>query len=260
MEAALIGLVAYAGRFLDPQGKYFFVDKLIPNIVGHRDVLSTSCPGDNFYWSPRRRAERRGRVSSAPPRRWTWRSPASRVARRSPSKTPYTVIVTVKNTGTAVIPSTFDKGLTYTEEENYETKKAPQVLGRFRIVADIEGSPTASKPGNEPYRWGFGKSLNPGDTVDVPCKISFTTAGSRKLKFGLVQEKTGVLGAGARWPDRARDRQSGRAGSEADDAEQRPALLRGDQSHAAAARHCATGRSSVGSRSSATRSPKSSRS
>ncbi len=189
MEAALIGLVAYTGRFLDPQGKYFFVDKLIPNIVGHRDVLSTSCPGDNFY----------GRLAAV-------RSGAATILGATPTmdltiteikgsatvtaKTPYTVTVTVKNTGTAVIPSTFDKGLTYTEGENYDTKKAPQVLGRFRIVADIEGSPTASKPGNEPYRWGFGKSLNPGDTVEVPCKISFTTAGSRKLKFGLVQEKT----------------------------------------------------------------------
>ncbi|CAA9587461.1 MAG: hypothetical protein AVDCRST_MAG18-4144 [uncultured Thermomicrobiales bacterium] len=199
MEGALIRLVAYTGRFLDPHGKYFFVDKLIPNIVGHRDVLSTSCPGDNFY--TRLSAVRTGAAGIL------GATPTMDVAivdikggGTVTTKTPYTVTVTVKNTGTAVIPSYFDKGIIYTEGETYESKRAPQVQGRFRIVADIEGSETSKIPGKEPYRWGFGKSLNPGDTVEVPCKISFTATGVRKLQFGLVQEKTGYWAQGVAGP------------------------------------------------------------
>ena len=199
METALINLVAHVGRYLDPSGKYFFIDKMIPNIVGHRDVLSTSCPGDNFY--PRLAAIRAGAASilGAPPT-IDIAIVGIKGGDTVTAKSPYTVMVTVQNTGTAVIPSYYDKNLAYAENETYDTKKAPAIQGRFRIVADIEGSETSKTPGKEPYRWGFGKSLNPGETVDVPCKISFNAAGARKLQFGIVQEKTTYWAQGLAGP------------------------------------------------------------
>jgi hypothetical protein len=199
METALINLVAHVGRYIDPQGKYFFIDKMIPNIVGHRDVLSTSCPGDNFY--PRLAKVRTGAATilGAPPK-MDLEIVGIKGGESVITKSPYTAIVTVKNTGTAVIPSYYDKGLTYAESENYDTKKRPAIQGKFRIVADIEGSDTAKTPGKEPYRWGFGKSLNPGETVDVPCKITFGATGERKLQFGIVQEKTTYWAQGLAGP------------------------------------------------------------
>ncbi len=194
MEGALYQLVAYCGRYLDPQGRYFFIDKMIPNIVGHRDVLSTSCPGDNFY--SRLPAVRTGvaAINGETPRMDVAIVSVKGNGTMVAAKTPYTATVTVKNVGTAMIPSYFDKGLTYTEGEDYNAKKAGPVQGRFRIVADSADSPTAKTPGKEPYRWGFGKSLDPGDTVDVPCRITFTSGGTRALTFGLVQETVGPWG------------------------------------------------------------------
>jgi hypothetical protein len=51
MDSALVDLLAWqAGRFgIDPLGTSFFVDGLYPNIMGHRDVLNTACPGDHVY-------------------------------------------------------------------------------------------------------------------------------------------------------------------------------------------------------------------
>ena len=194
MEGALYQLTAYYGRYLDPQGKYFFIDKMIPNIVGHRDVLSTTCPGDNFY--SRIPAVRSGvaAINGETPKMDVAIVGVKASSTIVAAKTAYTVTVTVKNVGTAMIPSYFDKGLTYTEGEDYNTKKAGPVQGRFRVVADTADSPTAKTPGKEPYRWGFGKSINPGETIDVPCRIAFASGGTRALAFGLVQEMVGPWG------------------------------------------------------------------
>ncbi len=200
MEAALIQLVAYTGRYLDPQGKYFFVDKLIPTIVGHRDVLSTACPGDNFYGNLSAIRQGVAAILGPPPTMDVQIVEIKVGSGTVTTKSPYTVLVTVKNTGTGVIPSYFDKGVTYAEGETYETKKSPQVQGRFRIVADIEGSATSKTPGKEPYRWGFGTSLNPGESVEVACHVAFTAAGTRKLVFGLVQEQTAYWAQGLEGP------------------------------------------------------------
>jgi hypothetical protein len=34
---------------IDPEGSSMFRGETIPNIIGHRDVMATSCPGDKFY-------------------------------------------------------------------------------------------------------------------------------------------------------------------------------------------------------------------
>lgn len=51
MERALVELMAWAAdRYgIDPRGSAQFEEVTIPNIVGHRDVLQTSCPGAGFY-------------------------------------------------------------------------------------------------------------------------------------------------------------------------------------------------------------------
>jgi len=47
MESSLVELLAWKGNlhFIDPLGYGFFIDQYMPNIVGHRDLSPTACPG-----------------------------------------------------------------------------------------------------------------------------------------------------------------------------------------------------------------------
>jgi hypothetical protein len=51
MKEALVSLMAWeADRFgINPQESSYFVHRAFPNIVGHRDLWSTVCPGDKVY-------------------------------------------------------------------------------------------------------------------------------------------------------------------------------------------------------------------
>ncbi len=51
MEQALVDLIAWeADRYgIDPRKGSYFIDGEFPNIVGHRDLLQTSCPGERLY-------------------------------------------------------------------------------------------------------------------------------------------------------------------------------------------------------------------
>ncbi|MBI2845529.1 MAG: N-acetylmuramoyl-L-alanine amidase [Chloroflexi bacterium] len=51
MEESLVNLIAWAAdRYgFDPHGRSFFIDEDLPNIVGHRDLWSSSCPGEYGY-------------------------------------------------------------------------------------------------------------------------------------------------------------------------------------------------------------------
>lgn len=51
MEESLVNLIAWAAdRYgFDPRGHSYFIDKDLPNIVGHRDLWPSSCPGEYGY-------------------------------------------------------------------------------------------------------------------------------------------------------------------------------------------------------------------
>lgn len=51
MEQALVDLIAWeADRYgIDPRKASYFIDQTVPNIVAHRDLLQTSCPGERLY-------------------------------------------------------------------------------------------------------------------------------------------------------------------------------------------------------------------
>ncbi|MSP14532.1 MAG: SpoIID/LytB domain-containing protein [Chloroflexi bacterium] len=74
MENALIEFIAWRANhyFIDPLASQFFIDKTIKNISGHRDVLSTTCPGDLGYsrLSAIRTAVRNRQNSIPPNIRW----------------------------------------------------------------------------------------------------------------------------------------------------------------------------------------------
>lgn len=51
IKRALIKLIAQKARDfqIEPSGQDFFVDQKLPNIIGHRDVDATLCPGQTLY-------------------------------------------------------------------------------------------------------------------------------------------------------------------------------------------------------------------
>jgi hypothetical protein len=110
------------------------------------------------------------------------------------------VRVKVQNIGAGMAPCYFDQGLLYNEGENYDGKGYKKVPGRFRVVADVEGSATFGTANANPYRWGLGTSLNPGEAVEAVCRIAFTTKGVKRLRFGLVREQVGVVQEGLAGP------------------------------------------------------------
>jgi len=58
-----------ADHWLNPLGEAFFIDKVLPTIMGHRDVGSTTCPGRYAYaLLPQIRSETSAKATSQPPR------------------------------------------------------------------------------------------------------------------------------------------------------------------------------------------------
>ena len=51
MEQALVDLIAWeADRYgIDPRKESYFIDRELPNIAAHRDLMQTSCPGEQLY-------------------------------------------------------------------------------------------------------------------------------------------------------------------------------------------------------------------
>ncbi len=53
---------------IDPLGQHVFIDKMVPNILGHRDVGSTACPGARAYaLLPQIRTETGDKLDHVPP-------------------------------------------------------------------------------------------------------------------------------------------------------------------------------------------------
>ncbi|MFN8517524.1 MAG: N-acetylmuramoyl-L-alanine amidase [Chloroflexia bacterium] len=199
-EAALVQLASYKARFLDVLNPSYFVDKTIQSVVGHRDVLSTSCPGDNFY--PHLASIRKAVADQVGPPPTIALSIVGITGQDMTvyTRSPITVRVKVKNTGAGMAPCYFDQGVLYTEGETFDGKGYKKVPGRFRVVADVEGSATFGTANANPYRWGMGTSLNPGETVEAVCRIAFATKGVKKLRFGLVREQSGYIQEGLEGP------------------------------------------------------------
>lgn len=91
-------LVAKAVQYgIDPAGRSAFQGKDLPNIIGHRDVNSTSCPGDRLY---ELLPSLRGRAAAAlPPLGQSWVSDATPKVLKPGQE--LTVEVQVLNSGTA---------------------------------------------------------------------------------------------------------------------------------------------------------------
>ncbi len=188
MVAAVISLIAWRARAqgVDPQGTSPILGRMLPNILGHRDLMSTDCPGDAAYaLLPTIRQQ----VAAALGVRAPTASVRVMSARLSPTTvsvgSEVTVELTIANTGADALPTQGpDPGTVYSESETYRSLGQPELLGRIRVAADLDG-------GGDPdhrFRWGIGGDLAPGETRTIAGTIRFERPGSHSLSLGVVQE------------------------------------------------------------------------
>jgi len=103
------------------------------------------------------------------------------------------VAITVKNVGNTVLRTQGPPpGYTYTTYDNFTSIENHTLVDRpglWRVGVDWAGAPTSSGA-RFPYRWGFGRDLQPGEEVTVEGAIQILNENQREMWFfaGLCQE------------------------------------------------------------------------
>ena len=187
-EEAIVALIAEKGRAIDPIGQSWFVDKMLANISGHRDCLSTACPGDAFYPRlPSIRQKVLERIGYRPTKVIEITDVRVTPAElRTGDK--LEVAITVKNTGTAVLPSDpRGPGIVYTEGQDYAARGLPKVTGKFRVALEIVGG----SGGRYPYRWGLGRAILPNESITVTGSVQMTQPRNSVVQVALIEEFIG---------------------------------------------------------------------
>ncbi|CAN5566027.1 hypothetical protein BH24CHL1_BH24CHL1_01070 [soil metagenome] len=165
----------------------------VPNLCGHGDVLVTDCPGDMLY---DRLPAMRGAIAGTDPvflpRPVRTESVELVDFQVEPAVVEpdglVTVRVTVRNPGTTVLRTQGpDPGFIYRESQNYETTGFEKIEGCYRWGVEFAGAgPTVN-----PYRWGFGKPLDPGEEREIVGFIRVEDLGERIATAALVKEYVG---------------------------------------------------------------------
>jgi hypothetical protein len=107
------------------------------------------------------------------------------------------VSITVKNTGNVPLRSQGpDPGYTYTTNDSYssiEANKWTDKPGLWRVGADWDGN-TGGGPYRYPFRWGFGKTLMPGETVTTGGRVTILKQESTMWFYaGVLQEGVKIV-------------------------------------------------------------------
>jgi hypothetical protein len=107
----------------------------------------------------------------------------------------------VRNTGQTVLRSEGpDPGYVYNAMDTYssiENHAFGEHAGFWRVGLNWSGGTEVSSA-TYPYRWGFGKDLQPGEEVNVHGCVTVTNEQDKLVFFaGLVQENVAIHSAGA---------------------------------------------------------------
>jgi len=213
-RSSLIALVRAKASDLDPVGKGFFIDRdNVMNLSGHRGVINTSCPGDAFY--PQLNNVRR-ELKGLPA--WTGDPATDPVAANPPDvvKLPATqagqtdsdlsavawgpttlfsrellsVRVTVKNSGTTpIIAQDPPPDFVYAEGDTYAKRGFAGIKGGVRVAI----GPELLASSDPPYRWGLGRTLQPGESTTVTVAVRAMTVQRARFVVSLIQDGGGPL-------------------------------------------------------------------
>ena len=193
---SLVRVIVDRAKNVDPAGIGFFVDKdNVPNICGHRDVLSTDCPGDLAYQQlPAIRGWCKG--SNTPINVVPQQSGRASAKIVSATYSPVPVYagtrlradIVVQNTGKTTLSTQGPApGYTYVEDEDFNTQGYPKLEGLFRVGVDFAGNTGVPNP----FRWGLPGPLKPGQQTTVSGYVQFNTPGDKTLSVSLIQEWIG---------------------------------------------------------------------
>lgn len=183
-EAAFAGVVASNFPALDPFGSSFFADKILPNICGHRDCVSTECPGGYGY---RQLPNLRDSVARA---RGTPRQQAQLTSARFTSEAGAEDVVRFEievwnNSRTRLETQGPDPGFVYDETDHSITVGHPGQYNRWRVGIDFADNLTGR---SYPFRWGLGGPLEPGERRIVRGQIELIQPKRSIWWASLIQE------------------------------------------------------------------------
>jgi hypothetical protein len=107
----------------------------------------------------------------------------------------------VRNTGTTVLRTEGpDPSYVYNSMDTFssiEDHRYAERAGFWRVGLNWSGS-TDTAGATYPYRWGFGKDLQPGDEVTIHGCVNVANEQDKVVYFaGLVQENVAIRSAGA---------------------------------------------------------------
>ena len=212
-RTSLLALIRAKAADLDPVGKGFFIDRdNVSNISGHRGVLNTSCPGDTFYPTLNNlRRELKGLPM------WTGAPKDDPVAANPPDVTPppktsdtpsvdlisaqwgatsifardlLSVRLTVKNSGAKPLtPSDPPPDFVYAESDTYAKRGYTGVKGGVRVAI----GPELMASSDPPYRWGLGKTLQPGESVTLTVAVRMATTQRTRFVACVIADGGGPL-------------------------------------------------------------------
>jgi len=213
-RSSLLSLIRAKASDLDPVGKSFFIDRdNVMNISGHRGVINTSCPGDGFY--PHMNNVRRELKGLSP---WTGDPSADPVAPNPPDvvKAPITqsnqidatlsavawgptnlfthemlaARITIKNTGSAPITAQDPPpDFVYTEGDTYTKRGFTGTKGGVRVAM----GPELLASSDPPYRWGIGRTLQPGESATVAVAVRAAVVQRSRFVISIMQDGGGPL-------------------------------------------------------------------
>jgi len=102
------------------------------------------------------------------------------------------ISITVRNdTNVALATQSPPPGFTYLEGESFLAHGFVEQRDAFRVGVDFDGR--AASMIDHPYRWGFGSSLQPGETRVINGRIRLNTVAAKNYWAGLVREQIAWL-------------------------------------------------------------------
>ncbi len=191
MIDSFVRLVRARAGHVDVTKAADFVDlKGLANLCGHGDVLVTSCPGDlcrPLLPAIRGQIAGTGPIDLPAPIRREWLDLLD--CQIGPSTIHQgnllEVRLTVKNAGTVPLETAgAPPGYIYDETDDYETAGFPKIEDTYRFALDFDGNTGIVNP----FRWGFGTTLTPGEVRDVVGYVRMKDIHTQTFSVSVVKE------------------------------------------------------------------------
>jgi hypothetical protein len=191
MIDAVVRLIKTRASHVDVTTASDFVDLIaLANLCGHGDVLATSCPGDSgrpVLPILRGRVAGTGPIEIASPVKKEW---LELVSCEIGPATVYQenlleVRMKVRNPSvTTIVSSAPEPGFVYQEGQTFDSAGFPKVQDTYRFGIDFVGN----KGVPNPYRWGFGAPIKPGEVREVVGYVRVKDVASRTYSASIVKE------------------------------------------------------------------------